>query len=159
MSARVAAPALWESLRANRGELALLDVRPQGLFARGHILLASNAPLDRLEIDAPRLVPRRATPLVLCDAAGARDGAAERAAALLARFGYTDLAVLEGGIRGWQTAGHILFEGVHVPSKAFGEFVEQTCDTPHIDAAELARLRAAGADLVVLDSRPLDEYR
>ena len=70
-----------------------------------------------------------------------------------------DLAVLEGGIRGWQAAGLTLFEGVYVPSKAFGEFVEQAYGTPHISAAELERLRAAGTDLVVLDSRPLDEYR
>jgi rhodanese-related sulfurtransferase len=53
----------------------------------------------------------------------------------------------------------VLFEGVYVPSKAFGEFVEQAYRTPHISAAELAGLRAAGTELVVLDSRPLDEYR
>ncbi len=84
---------------------------------------------------------------------------AARAAALLEGFGYRDLALLEGGIRAWQASGRVLFEGVHVPSKAFGEFVEQACGTPHIAAAELDRLRAAGTDLVVLDSRPLDEYR
>jgi rhodanese-related sulfurtransferase len=148
--------ALHARLRANQGELALLDVRPAGAFARGHILLASNAPEARLEIDVPRLVPRRGAPIVLCDAG---DGVAERAAAMLARFGYADLAVLEGGVQAWQAAGFVLFEGVYVPSKAFGEFVEATCGTPHINADELARLRAEGADLVVLDSRPLDEYR
>ncbi len=46
-----------------------------------------------------------------------------------------------------------------MPSKAFGEHVEAVCGTPHIGADELARLRAAGTDLVVLDSRPLEEYR
>ena len=156
MIGRVAATALHERLRANRGELALLDVRPAGAFARGHILLASNAPLERLEVDAPRLVPRRTAPIVLCDAG---DGSAERAAATLAPFGYADLALLEGGVRGWRAAGYELFEGVYVPSKAFGELVEAVCGTPHISADELARLRAAGTDLVILDSRPFDEYR
>jgi rhodanese-related sulfurtransferase len=159
MSGRIGPAELWRRLRDNQGELALLDVRPQGTFARGHILLASNAPLERLEIEAPRLVPRRGTPLVLCDQRGVADGAAERAAALLARFGYRDLAVLEGGVEGWQADGRLLFDGVYVPSKAFGEFVEHAYATPHIAAAELERLRAAGADLVVLDSRPADEYR
>ncbi len=104
----------------------------------------------------PRLVPRQAAPVVLCDDG---NGSAERAAASLARFGYGDLAVLEGGVQAWQAAGYVLFEGVYVPSKAFGEYVEAVCGTPHISAAELARLCAAGSDLVILDSRPLDEYR
>jgi rhodanese-related sulfurtransferase len=156
MTGRIAPAALRARLRANEGELALLDVRPPGAFARGHILLASNAPEGRLEIEAPRLVPRRGAPIVLCDAG---DGAAERAAATLACFGYSELAVLEGGVRAWQAAGFVLFEGVYVPSKAFGEYVEAACGTPHIDAGELARLQAAGTDLVILDSRPFDEYR
>jgi rhodanese-related sulfurtransferase len=156
MIAGIPPAALHARLRANDGELALLDVRPAGAFARGHMLLASNAPLDRLEIDAPRLVPRRSAPVVLCDAG---EGAAERAAATLGRFGYGDLAVLEGGVDGWQAAGFMLFEGVYVPSKAFGEHVEAVYGTPHISAAELARLRTADTDLVTLDSRPFDEYR
>jgi rhodanese-related sulfurtransferase len=156
MSARIAPGTLRARLTDLDGELALLDVREQGAFARAHILLASNAPLSRLEIDVPRLVPRRATPVVLCDGG---DGIAERAAAILTRHGYSEVAVLDGGIAGWRDAGFILFEGVHVPSKAFGEFVEATYGTPHVSAAELARLAAAGRKLVILDSRPLSEYR
>ncbi len=67
--------------------------------------------------------------------------------------------MLEGGIRAWQAAGYVLFEGVYVPSKALGEHVEAACDTPHISADELARLKSAGTDLVILDSRPVEEYR
>jgi rhodanese-related sulfurtransferase len=156
MSARIAPATLRARLTHGDGELALLDVREQGAFARAHILLASNAPLSRLEIDVPRLVPRRATPVVLC--AGG-DGIAERAAAILARHGYSDLAVLDSGVDGWREAGFMLFEGIHVPSKAFGEFVEATCGTPHVTAEELVRLAAAGRKLVILDSRPLPEYR
>ena len=157
MVATIAPAVLHAKLRQNRGELALLDVRTPGAFARGHILLASNAPLERLEIDAPRLVPRQGTPIVLCD--DGSSGAALHAAATLARFGYADLTVLEGGVSAWQATGHVLFEGVYVPSKAFGEHIEAACATPHISADELARLGAAGVDLVILDSRPFDEYR
>jgi rhodanese-related sulfurtransferase len=156
MSARIAPATLRARLTDGDGELALLDVREQGAFARAHILLASNAPLGRLEIDVPRLVPRRATPVVLCDGG---DGLAGRAAAILTRHGYSDVAVLDGGIEGWRDAGAMLFEGVHVPSKAFGEFVEATCCTPHVSAAELRRFQTAGRKLVILDSRPLSEYR
>jgi rhodanese-related sulfurtransferase len=156
MSARIAPAALRTRLPGNQGELALLDVREQGAFARGHILLASNAPQSRLEIDVPRLAPRRTAPVVLCDGG---DGLAARAAEILARFGYTDVAVLEGGVAAWREAGFTLFEGIYVPSKTFGEFVEVTYGTPHLTAEQLRRLIAEGRKLVVLDSRPLSEYR
>jgi rhodanese-related sulfurtransferase len=52
-----------------------------------------------------------------------------------------------------------LFSGVYVPSKAFGEFVEHACGTPHIEGPELKRRIEAGDDIVVLDSRPFEEYQ
>ena len=75
-----------------------------------------------------------------------------------ARHGYTNLFVLGGGVAAWARAGFELFSGVHVPSKGFGEFVEHENETPSITADELDRLMREGTDLVVLDSRPLDEY-
>jgi rhodanese-related sulfurtransferase len=51
-----------------------------------------------------------------------------------------------------------LFSGVNVPSKAFGEYIEHKNGTPNIGPGELDRLIRDGADLVVLDSRPFDEY-
>jgi len=89
MTATIAPPALRARLVAGEGEIALLDVREPGGFAHGHILLASNAPLSRLEIDVPRLVPRRATPVVICDGG---EGLAAEAAAILTRGGYRDVA-------------------------------------------------------------------
>jgi rhodanese-related sulfurtransferase len=156
MSARIAPAALRARLQEDGREIALLDVREQGAFARAHILLASNAPLSCVEIAVPRLVPRRAAPVVLCDGGG---GLAGRAAAILVRHGYSDVAVLDGGIEAWRDAGFMLFEGVHVPSKAFGEFVEATYGTPHVTPEELRGLGATARKLVILDSRPLPEYR
>ena len=42
--------------------------------------------------------------------------------------------------RAWARAGFQLFEGVHVPSKAFAEVVEQELHTPHLSADELRKL-------------------
>src|SRR3954469_415535 len=97
-------------------ELALLDVREEQIFSDGHLLFARSLPLSRLELRMARLVPRRATRIVLVDAA---DGLAERAAKVLAAAGYTDLHILTGGIAAWAAAGFELFSGVNVPSKAF----------------------------------------
>ena len=68
------------------------------------------------------------------------------------------VAVLEGGIDAWERAGFVLFSGVNVPSKAFGEYIEHESGTPNIAAAELEQLLREKADVVVLDSRPFDEY-
>ncbi len=67
--------------------------------------------------------------------------------------------ISDGGVRAWIDAGFELFSGVNVPSKAFGEVVEHASHTPSISAEELAALLREDADIVVLDSRPFDEYQ
>ena len=59
----------------------------------------------------------------------------------------------------WEKAGFELFSGVNVPSKAFGEHVEHDSGTPSISASELDALINSNADMVVVDSRPFDEYQ
>jgi len=145
-----------KAMLADGRELALIDVREELVFSQNHLLFARSVPLSRLELRFARLVPRRTTRIVLCDDA---DGMAERAAGILARAGCTDVAVLDGGVAAWAAAGFELFSGVNVPSKAFGEFVEHASATPSIAADELDRLIRAGTDMVVLDSRPFDEYQ
>ena len=135
-------------------EFALIDVREELAFSQNHLLWARSVPLSRLELRFARLIPRLATCIVLCDD---NDGLVERAAAILAAAGYTDLCFLAGGIAAWSKAGFVLFSGVHVPSKAFGEFVEHDSGTPSISASELDALMRKGADIKVLDSRPFDE--
>ena len=149
----------FAALRAALGgaaELALLDVREQGVHYRGHPFFACSAPLSRLELTIRDLVPRAAAPVVVLDAGG--EGLAEKAAARLAAMGYGDVAVLEGGCAGWQAAGGELFSGVNVPSKAFGEFVEHCYETPRITPDQLKEWVAEGRNLVILDSRPFEEY-
>jgi hypothetical protein len=48
-------------------ELALLDVREQGLFGKEHLFLACSTPLSRIELMLADLVPRRSTRVVLVD--------------------------------------------------------------------------------------------
>ena len=136
-------------------ELALLDVREEGVFAAGHLLTAACLPLSRLELLLDRSVPRRTTRVVLCDD---DETLAQRAAAAMRRFGYRNISVLQGGVAAWRAAGFELFSGINVPSKAFGEHVEHACETPRIGAAELKARMDAGEDMVVLDSRPASEY-
>ena len=140
------------------GEVALLDVREEGVFSEGgHPFFANSLPLSRLELMVRDLVPRRLTRVVVYD--GGEEGLADRAAAKLALMGYRSLAVMAGGARAWAAAGYQLFTGVNVPSKAFGELVEHRCETPHIAASELKRRIDAGEKVMIVDSRPIGEFR
>ncbi|MSP67415.1 MAG: thiosulfate sulfurtransferase [Alphaproteobacteria bacterium] len=150
------APAAVRAALADGGEIALIDVREEGVFGQGHLFYACCIPLSRLELRIADLVPRRSARVVLVDGG---EGLAERAGARLAASGYGDVAVLAGGTPAWAGAGCEVFSGVNVPSKAFGEFVEHAYDTPRIPAKELKARMDAGEDLIVVDSRPMEEYR
>jgi rhodanese-related sulfurtransferase/predicted metal-dependent enzyme (double-stranded beta helix superfamily) len=143
---------------------AFFDVREEGEFStQGHPLFATPLPLSRLEPRALALLPDPHTRIVLMDGGEEEhdpqwNGRANRAAAKLSELGYTDLAVMKGGLKAWREAGCEVFTGVNVPSKAFGEVVEHENDTPRIDAADLQKLVDAKTDLVILDSRPMPEF-
>jgi rhodanese-related sulfurtransferase len=152
----VTAPELKAMLHDGE-ELALLDVREAGQFGESHLLFATPLPYSRLELDVSALVPRRSARVVLCD--DGELGIAALAAKRLTAMGYSDVAVLESGTKGWKAAGYTLFSGVNVPSKLFGELVEHEYHTPRVSVTELARMQADGEDLVVVDGRPFSEYR
>jgi rhodanese-related sulfurtransferase len=152
---RPISPAALKAALGDGRELALIDVREELTFSHNHLLWACSIPLSRLELRFARLVPRRSTRIVLCDEG---DGLVQHAAEIIARAGYSDVCYLAGGVPAWSKAGFVLFSGMHVPSKAFGEFVEHDSGTPSIGATELKTLMSSGSDVVVLDSRPFDEY-
>ena len=149
-------PAALRGALAAGQELAILDVREEGVSARRRLFYSSIAPVGRLGLVVGPLVPRFDTPVVLIDEAGEYTS---RAAALLQGFGYTDVSILDGGVAGWEAAGFEVFSGTNVPGKTFGEVIEHRLHTPNIDAVTLQHLQAAGENLVVLDSRPFSEYQ
>ncbi len=136
-------------------ELALLDVREDGQFGEGHMLFAMPIPYSLLEARLGTQLPRLSTRTVLVDAG---DGVAERAAARMTALGYSNVAILPGGIDAWATAGYEVFKGVNVPSKAFGEVVEHAAHTPSISAEELHAMFDRNEDLVVVDGRTPEEF-
>lgn len=138
------------------GEIALFDVREHGQYGESHLFYGIPLPYSRLELDAPRLAPRRQVRVVVYDDGG---GVAHKAARRLSAMGYGSIHVLEGGTPAWKEAGYQLFAGVNVPSKTFGELAEHAYATPHVTAAELKAMLDAGEDVVVLDGRPFSEYR
>lgn len=138
-------------------ELAVLDAREQGVFLDSHLFHAACIPLSHLELLLPSRVPRPDTRIVWCD--DGSSGLAERAAARAAELGWSNCSVLAGGTAAWAADGGELYAGVNVPSKAFGEYVEHTYGTPRMPAAEVKALLDENADMVILDSRPIEEFR
>jgi len=151
----IAAHAVREAL-LDRREIALLDVREEAFHAEAHPLFAANLALSRLELDASARLPRRDVPIVLFDDG---EGYADIAAARLRRLGYTDISLLEGGLKGWRSAGYEVFRDVNSPSKAFGELVESCRHTPSLSAPEVKRLIDSKADVVIVDARRYEEFQ
>ena len=149
------APAALQTALYDGGEIALLDVREEGQFGMGHILHAVPQPYSILERGLGDLVPRLATRVVLVDDG---DGVAEKAASRMAAIGYANVSILAGGMPAWAAAGLEVFQGVNVPSKAFGEVVEVANHTPAIPPEELAAMQARGDKLVILDGRTPEEF-
>ncbi len=137
-------------------EFALIDVREQGRFSEAHQLFAVCIPLSRMELLVGDLIPRFETPIIVVS--DTEDDFDMRAVEKLARLGYINVDLMEGGITAWANEGYELFSGVNVPSKAFGEFVEHTYDTPRLEAAEVKAMLDEGKDMVIVDSRPFEEY-
>ena len=60
-------PKTLKSWLHDGGEIALLDVREHGQYGEAHLFYGIPLPFSRLEIDAPRLVPRRGVRTVVYD--------------------------------------------------------------------------------------------
>ncbi len=150
------APKTLKSWLHDGGEIALLDVREHGQYGEAHLFYGIPLPFSRLELDAPRLVPRRGVRVVTYDDGDA--GVAARAATRLTALGYTDVHVLQGGAPAWKAAGYVLFAGVNLPSKTFGELAEEVYHTPRVSADQLAEMLARKDKVVVLDGRPVSEF-
>jgi rhodanese-related sulfurtransferase len=136
-------------------ELGLLDAREDGAFGTSHLFWAVPCGLARKEIRARALLPRLATRVCCVDDGS---GLAETLGAWLETIGCIDVSLLDGGTKAWEAAGNVLFSGVNVPSKAFGEWVEHHYGTESVDAPDLKAWIDSGRDMVVLDSRTLEEF-
>jgi rhodanese-related sulfurtransferase len=146
-----------ESVRAawcGGDEIALFDLREEGPYSLSHPFFAVSLPLALIELRIRALVPRLSAPIVIYDDG---EGLTARGAERIVALGYSNVAVLDGGLAAYARAGEV-FRDVNVPSKAFGELVESIRHTPSLPAEEIAELIARNPDVVVLDARRFEEY-
>lgn len=81
----------------------LIDVREESEWAKGHIPGAIHLGKGVIERDIVQKVPEKGTTLVLYCGGGYRSALA---ADNLQKMGYTNVISMDGGWRGWTTAGH-----------------------------------------------------
>lgn len=143
------------AMRDDGEELAVLDTRDVGVHSNGHIPESCPVPASELEWRLAGLLPRRAVRVVVI---GEDDLAAHRAAHMVRRRGFTNVAMLAGGVELWAEDGYDVHDGIHTMSKAFGEHVAHVRDTPMISADELCGRREQGQAVTLVDCRPAAEF-
>ena len=136
-------------------EIAFIDVREIAQHTEGHPFFSISIPYSVFEIKIEQLLPNKKVRVVLFDDNKEISDLAFRQAQAL---GYKNIFVLKDGVNGWLNANFKLFDGINVPSKSFGELVEQKFHTPSITATELSQKQKENKDLVILDGRPFEEY-
>ncbi|MBV8521351.1 MAG: thiosulfate sulfurtransferase [Acetobacteraceae bacterium] len=136
-------------------ELAILDAREEGEFATGRLFWAVSCPLSRRELRASTLLTRLSTRIVTVDDGR---GLAQELAAYLEAVGCRDVYTLTGGAKAWEAAGYRLFFGVHLLAKAFAGWVEHHYGTQNVSAEELKFWLDARRNVLVLDSRPYEDF-
>jgi rhodanese-related sulfurtransferase len=91
------------TLLINREDALVIDIRPQGEYAQGHIPNARNIPLGELERRLGELDKLKSRPVIVCCASGTRSGSALQT---LRKAGFDKAVNLRGGIFEWEKAGY-----------------------------------------------------
>jgi rhodanese-related sulfurtransferase len=89
------------TIKVNREDAVLLDIRSADDFKKGHITAARNIPLAQLSKELAKLENEKNKPIiVICQAGMSAQGAAKQ----LINAGFSQVAVLRGGMSKWLEA-------------------------------------------------------
>lgn len=92
--------------KINHDNAVIFDIRDKNAYTAGHIIGAIHA--SSADFDQPRMDKYKSKPIVLVCTKGIQT---QSLAAKLKSKGFTDVAVLNGGITAWQTAELPLVKG------------------------------------------------
>lgn len=91
------------------GEAVLLDIRSEQAYIEGHLAGAISVPLQQVAANADQIAGLGQTVITYCSCPAEETSLA--AASELIRTGFTDVLVLDGGIRSWALLGLPLRSG------------------------------------------------
>jgi rhodanese-related sulfurtransferase len=87
--------------KMNRDDAAILDVRAEADFQKGHVVGAINIPLSQIDASLARLQKYKSKPVIAICATGQTSGGAVKK---LRAAGFEDLYSVAGGINAWEGA-------------------------------------------------------
>ena len=148
-------PETVRSWISDKEEVAFIDVREIGQHTNGHPFFSISIPYSLFEFNIKILVPNKQTRVILIDN---NNGISDLVYNIARQMGYSNISIIEGGVKEWVSAGYKLFDGINVPSKSFGELIEKYFHTPSITAKELAQKQKNNENYIVIDGRPFLEY-
>ena len=91
------------TMRINKQDAVIIDVRAPAQYAQGHLLRARNLPAKELADRIAEIERLKGKPIIVtCDIGSG--GPSTRAAKVLKQHGFTDVSILEGGITAWRKA-------------------------------------------------------
>jgi rhodanese-related sulfurtransferase len=155
MATIISVPEL-KTLLESTGLYAVIDVRDWGEFSLGQIPGASCIPRGSLEKYMAVLVPQKGVKTVLYCDTGQRSA---RAATTLETLGYTDVSILDGGLKSWQAAGGETIHGWSLRGKEYGERLQVEEQIPDLTAAELHTRLQQGEKFYIFDTRTEPEFQ
>lgn len=146
-------------------DLILIDTRSAGEWDNGYIEGAEHIWIDEFTARMDEWPEDKDAPIVVYCGAGYRGGIA---AVILNLMGYTNVRNLFGGSGAWKAQGFPMVGVPEAEPEAAAEFDPVQAATDYIAGlpsnfnamrvADLETEMAAGADLLLVDVRPLDEY-
>lgn len=90
------------TLKVNRENAVVLDIRSEDDYRKGHITDARNVKLDQIDKQPlTGLEKQKDTPIIVVCQVGVT---AQKAASALAKQGYTQVSLLQGGMNAWTGA-------------------------------------------------------
>lgn len=132
------------------GNIVLIDLRSPEEAAAGHIARAVNIPLAKLAEAGDDFPTSKAAPIVLYG----NGDEVKKGAKIIKEFGFKTIAQVQGGIAGWQGAGHQLIKGAAASEidwvRILGPDEVSTADFEKVVAGH-------GVNQVILDVRGKDE--
>ena len=85
----------------NRRKAAVLDLRPESDFKAGHLPGSKHMLVERIAAGVDKLKLDRKNPVILVCQSGI---SARKVVPELKKLGFSEVAVLDGGVQGWQAA-------------------------------------------------------
>jgi rhodanese-related sulfurtransferase len=85
----------------NRRKAAVLDLRPEADFKAGHLPGAKHISVEQISAGIDKLKLDRKNPIILVCQSGM---SARKVVPELKKQGFLEVAVLDGGVQGWQAA-------------------------------------------------------